>query len=45
MLRVELTAGVNQEVENGEKLYWEGMAKCSVLIFCLFLKTFWKAYS
>lgn len=29
---VELVDGVNQEVENWEKLDWEGVAKCSVCV-------------
>lgn len=34
---VESMAGANQEVENGEKLDWEGVAKCSVCVNFLFV--------
>lgn len=35
---VALTAGVDQEVKNWEKLDLEGVAKCSVGFFVVFFK-------
>lgn len=35
---VALTAGVDQEVKNWEKLDLEGVAKCSVVFFVVFFK-------